>query len=311
MDLVLYTANTVLPVFIVILIGFLLNKLGFFSETTKAELVKLVFYVGTPCLIFSNIATADIYQSFSGKFMLFTALVILALIAIVILLCFFIKDPKKKGAVIQLAYRSNFAIAGMPVAINLLDDAGIALTAITLSFVIILYNVTAVLILSYYGSANKSPKAVVLGILKNPLIIGTALGLFFAVLRLPLFPIAEKSIGTLGDIASSIGLILIGAEISLRGFREDKVYILFAAFLRNVFAPAFILSFAILFGWRGNYLMVLAIMSAAPAAVNCFAMAKQMGVSAEISAYGISISSILSVASIFISVYLMKWFGLA
>ena len=57
--------------------------------------------------------------------------------------------------------------------------------------------------------------------------------------------------------------------------------------------------------------MVLAIMSASPAAVNCFAMAKQMGVSAEISAYGISISSVLSVFSIFISVYLIKFFGLA
>ena len=311
MELIVYTANAVLPVFVVIFVGLLLNRLNFFSEKTKNEIVKLVFYVGTPCLIFHNISTSDIHQSFDGKFFLFTLALILVLIGVVIAMCFFIQDKKKKGAVIQLAYRSNFAIAGMPIAVNLLDGAGVTLTAVTLSFVIILYNVSAVIILSYYGGEKKSPGAVILGILKNPLIIGTALGLLFAVFQIPVFPIAEKSIKTLGDIASCMGLIIIGASITLRGFQEDKEYILFASFLRNLFAPAFVLITATLFGWRGNHLMVLAIMSASPAAVNCFAMAKQMGVSAEISAYGISISSVLSVFSIFISVYLIKFFGLA
>ena len=304
MELMVYTANAVLPVFVVIFVGLLLNRLNFFSEKTKNEIVKLVFYVGTPCLIFHNISTSDIHQSFDGNFFLFTLALILVLIGVVIAMCFFIQDKKKKGAVIQLAYRSNFAV-------NLLDGAGVTLTAVTLSFVIILYNVSAVIILSYYGGEKKSPGAVTLGILKNPLIIGTALGLLFAVFQIPVFPIAEKSIKTLGDIASCMGLIIIGASITLRGFQEDKAYILFASFLRNLFAPAFVLITAALFGWRGNHLMVLAIMSASPAAVNCFAMAKQMGVSAEISAYGISISSVLSVFSIFISVYLIKFFGLA
>ncbi len=311
MELIFDTSNAVLPVFIVIFIGYILNKLHFFSDKTKDEIIKLVFFVGTPCLIFNSVATADLSQSFQGGFFLFVTILLFVLIALVIALCFFIKDKKKKGAVIQLAYRSNFAIAGMPIAMNLLDDAGVTLTAVTMSVVIIIYNITAVAILSYYGSNKAKPKTVVMGILKNPLIIGTAVALIFALLKLPVFPIMQKSVKYLGDIASSMGLLLVGASITLKGFQDDKIYILFAAFLRNVFTPAFVLITAALFGYRGNHLLVLAIMSAAPSAVNCFAMAKQMGVSAEISAYGISITSILSIFSIFVSVYIVQFLGLA
>ncbi len=311
MELIFETSNAILPVFIVILIGFILNKLHFFSESTKDEMIKLVFYVGTPCLIFDSIASADLSQNLSSAYFLFVAILILVLIALIIALCFFIKDKKKKGAVIQLAYRSNFAIAGMPIAMNLLDSAGVTLTAVTMSMVIILYNITAVMILSYYGSNKPRPSTVVLSVLKNPLIIATVISLLFALLKLPVFPVVQKSVKTLGSIASSMGLVLIGASITLRGFQEDKIYILFAAFLRNIFAPAFVLTVAALFGYRGNHLLVLAVMSASPSAVNCFPMAKQMGVSAEISAYGISITSILSIFSIFISVYLIQFLGLA
>ncbi len=311
MRLIIDTSNAVLPVFVVIFIGIFLNWLHFFNDKTKDDMIKLVFYVGTPCLIFSNVAVSNPAECFRGGFMLFTVCCILALIAVIILLCSFIKDSKKKGAVIQLAYRSNFAIAGIPVAMNLLDNAGVTLTAVTMSVVIMVYNVTAVILLSYYGSNAKKTSDIVVGILKNPLIIATVLGLIFAIFKIPVFPVMQKSIKTLGDIASSMGLLLIGASITLSGLREDKGYILYSVFLRNVFSPAFILICAILFGFRGNHLMVLAIMSASPAAVNCFAMAKQMGVSAEITAYGISLTTIFSIFSIFISVYLIRFFNLA
>ena len=95
MELMVYTANAVLPVFVVIFVGLLLNRLNFFSEKTKNEIVKLVFYVGTPCLIFHNISTSDIHQSFDGKFFLFTLALILVLIGVVIAMCFFIQHKKK------------------------------------------------------------------------------------------------------------------------------------------------------------------------------------------------------------------------
>lgn len=311
MEILKYTANGVIPVFLVIFVGIALNKLKFFSQTTKDEIVKLVFYVGTPCLIFANVAYSDIHNSFDLKFEIFVVIAILLTIALMIALSSFIKEPAKKGAVVQIGYRSNFAIVGMPLALSLLDNEGVTLTAVTLSFVIITYNITAVLLLSHYGQKQGNIKKTIKGILTNPLIIGTVTGLVFAVFKIPLFEIASKTIDILGEIASCMGLIVIGATITLEGFKNNKKEIILSVFFRNALAPVFILSLGILMGYRGNYLMTLAIMSCAPAAVNCFVMAKKMGVSPEISAYGVSITSILSIVSIFVSIYILKITGLS
>ncbi len=311
MELLSYTTNGILPVFIVIFVGIFLNKLKFFSEKTKDEIVKLVFYVGTPCLIFMNVATSDIYSCLDFKFELFVILLILSLIAVVMLICSFIKDPAKKGAVIQISYRSNFAIIGMPLAINLLEQSGVTLTAVTLSFVVITYNITAVILLSYYGGVERNFKSMLKSIASNPLIIGTVAGLLFSLFKIPVPTVVSKTLSTLGDIASCMGLIIIGATITFNGFKENKKEILLSVFLRNVFAPLWVIVIGILFGYRNDYLMVIAIMSSAPAAVNCFVMAKKMNVSADISAFGVSLTSIFSIFSVFICVYLIKLFGLA
>lgn len=308
LDVFLYTLKGVVPIFLVIFLGILLSRLGFFGEKTKDDLVKLVFYVGTPCLIFRQIASADLKSTVNPRFLIFLVSIILLEILLMWGLCFFIRDPKKKGAILQLAYRSNFAIIGMPLAENLLGAEGVALTAVALSFTIMVYNVSAVILLSYYGGGERRLRPVLLGILKNPLIIAVALGAVASLVGLPMptDSIHYKTLQNLGTIASSLGLLVIGASITLRGLAEDRFYILYSVLLRCVVSPLFILGTAILLGFRGDALMVLAVMSATPAAVNCFVMAKKMGVSGNISAFGISFTSLFSLFSVFFAVFILK-----
>ena len=310
MTLFLETANNVLPVFLIIFLGMFLNRLRFFSESTKDDIVRLVFYVGTPALLFHTIARADLYRSFEPGLIVFLLSAIILYVCLLIFLCKGIKDPSKKAAVIQIGFRSNFAIVGMPLAMNLMAEEGVLMTAIALSFVVILYNITAVTLLSYYGGKEKNWKALFQNIAKNPLIIGTVLGLVWSLLNLPLPAILDKSLATIGDIATSMGLLIIGATITVTGFRRNKGYIFAAVFFRNLLAPALFLGAAILLGFRGDMLTITAILSASPAAVNCFVMAKKMGADPDISAYGVSLSTLISIAGIFVSVYCLKLFGL-
>ncbi|MBE7019146.1 MAG: AEC family transporter [Ruminococcaceae bacterium] len=311
MTLFFDTVNAIAPVFVVVFLGVFLNHIRFFSEVTKEDIVKLVYYVGTPALLFHTVAKADLSTALNPKLLLFVILAILGYVFLLIGLCFKIRDPKKKGAVIQIGFRSNFAIAGMPLAISLMDNQGVLTMAIVLAFVTICYNVTAVILLSYYGNQLQKKSNLFLDVIKNPLIIGTALGLVVSVLKLPIHPILDKSLEFAGDIASSLGLLIIGANITLKGFQTNRGYILLAVFFRNILAPALFLGTAILLGFRGNALIITSILSATPAAVNCFVMAKKLGVDPDISAYGVSLTSLVSIGSIFICVYLVKLLGLA
>lgn len=305
------TVNNILPVFLIIFLGIFLNWRGFFSPVTKEEIVKLVYYVGTPALLFHTVATADLYQHFEPSLIIFLMCAILCYVGLLILICSFIKDKKKKGAVIQLGFRSNFAIVGMPLALNLMAQDGVLMTAISLAFVTICYNATAVVLLSYYGKSKQRLSALLLDVIKNPLIIGTLFGLMVSLCRIPLPVVVEKSLSVAGDIATSLGLLIIGASITVNGFQKNAGYIFFALFLRNVLAPILFLGSAILLGFRGDMLIITAILSATPAAVNCFVMAKKLGVDPDISAYGVSFSAITSIVSILCSVYLLKLCSLA
>ena len=308
-----YTLNGVLPIFLVIFLGIFLRRLGFFSPTVKNELVKLVFYVGTPCLIFRQIASTDLRAVVDLPFLLFIVLGIPLLVVLQWAICFFIKDPKKKGAVLQLGFRSNCAIVGMPLALNLMSAEGVALTAFALSATIILYNVLGVIVLSYYGGSERRLRPVLISIAKNPLLISVFLGIVASLLGFPMSSslFHYKVLDNLGTIASSIGLLVIGASISMRGLREDKGLILFSVFLRCVLSPICILGSAILLGFRGDALLTLTIVSATPSAINSYVMAKQMGVSENISAFGISFTSLFSLVSIFTAVFVLKISGLA
>ena len=311
MSLFRETTNAISPVFVVVFLGIFLNKIRFFSDVTKEEIVKLVYYVGTPALLFHTIAKADLSTTMNPKLLLFAITIILCYVFLLIALCTPIRDPKKKGAVVQIGFRSNFAIAGMPLAMSLMNEQGVFTMAIVLAFVTICYNVTAVILLSYYGNQSQKKSNLFVDVIKNPLIVGTVLGLLWSLFKLPLHPILDKSLGFAGDIASSMGLLIIGAHVTLKGFQSNRGYILLALFFRNVLAPALYLGAAILLGFRGNELIITAILSATPAAVNCFVMAKKLGVDSDISAYGVSLTALLSIGSIFICVYLLKLFGLA
>ena len=310
MTLFLETANAITPVFLVMFLGVFLNKLRFFSDITKDEIVKLVYYVGTPALLFQTVAKADLNTAMEPKLLLFVITAILCYVFLLILLCTKIRDPKKKGAVIQIGFRSNFAIAGMPLAMSLMETEGVLTMAIILAFVTICYNVTAVILLSYYGNKNQKFSSLILGVAKNPLIVGTVLGLFVSIAKIPLHPILDKSLGFAGDIASSLGLLIIGANVTLKGFQSNRGYILLAVFFRNVLAPLLFLGSAILLGFRGDALIITAILSATPAAVNCFVMSKKLGVDSDISAYGVSLTCLVSIGSIFTCVYLLKLLAL-
>lgn len=305
------TVNHVMPVFLIIFLGMLLNRLHFFSQTTKDEIIRLVYYVGTPALLFQTVASADLYQSFQPKLVIYLLSAIFCYLILLILLCSFLKNPAKKAAVIQIGYRSNFAIVGMPLAMNLMAEEGVLMTAISLAFVTIFYNVSAVILLSYYGNREKRPGALFLGVIKNPLIVGTLLGLLVSLFRIPLPVMVSEALSTAGSIATSMGLLIIGATITVTGLQENRFYIALAVFFRNLLAPVLFLTGAILLGFRGDFLIITAILSATPAAVNCFVMAKKLGADPDISAYGISFSSLISIAGIFLSVYLLKYFGLA
>ena len=146
LDHFLYSLNATLPVFALMVLGWVLKRARFLNDEFIRVANRLVFNVALPCMLFLDIAGMDPSQLLDGRFVAYGFVVtLLSILGIWALTRLFLKDRTQVGAFVQGAYRSSAAILGAALITNIYGDAGYAPLMILAS--VPLYNVFAVLIL--------------------------------------------------------------------------------------------------------------------------------------------------------------------
>ena len=110
----LFSANVVMPIFLLIMLGYALTRVKLWDEHFLKIANDVCFKCLLPVLLFYNVASADIFEVFNGKLILyvcFCACAICGLLFLVIPL--FVKDNKRRGVMIQGTFRSNFLLFGV------------------------------------------------------------------------------------------------------------------------------------------------------------------------------------------------------
>jgi len=131
MENLLFTLNTVLPVFIIIFIGVILKRINFINEDFISVASKLVFKIALPSLVFIKVSNANLKELAVFSELLYTVIYI----SIVFFLCFifgliFIKDKSRIGVFAQAVFRGNYGIIGLALLDNMLGDAGLSKGAV-------------------------------------------------------------------------------------------------------------------------------------------------------------------------------------
>ena len=216
MENFIYSINVTLPVFLVMVIGYLLRRIGVLNEEFVAVANRLNFNVTLPILLFRDISGVDIKAVFDAKYVLFCA----AASAI----CFwaiwggaklFLKEKPMRGAFVQASFRSSAAVMGLAFIQNIYGSS--AMGPLMIIGAVPLYNVFSVIVLTFEaedaggGSHGETLKKACVNIIKNPIILGILAGLAagLAGLTLPVF--ADKTINSMAQIATPLALIAIGA----------------------------------------------------------------------------------------------------
>ena len=312
----LYSINAVVPIFIIVLLGGILKNTGFLDDVFFAKSEKLVFKISLPAMLFLEVASADPGEAFDPKLIFFClAGVFILFFALLALVPLFVKDNSRRGAIIQGVYRSNFAILGVPLAVNMFGDAGSRTVATIMPFTIIPFNVLAVIVLSVFAPDDKKLtlkqlfKKIVMNIVTNPLIIGVVLALPF-MLWLPVPAIMHKSLTYLSNTTMALALMSLGANFSRSGLKGRLGLSVTAALLKTVAAPILAMAAAIPMGFRNEQLGAILILFGAPTAVSSYIMAKGMGSDHELAGQIILFSTTLCIVTLFIGIFLLKQFGL-
>lgn len=318
MENLLFTLNAILPIILPILLGYGLKRLHFYSDTFLTEANKLVFKVLIPILLFSNLYLADLTQ-INWAFVGYAALAIVVLFLIGMIVVIFIPNRKQKGVVLQAAFRSNYAIIGIPLATALGGAVAGAEASVVAAVSVPLFNILAVVALSIYDHEDGqkiSLKNILFKIVTNPLILGVFCGLVVCGITMGINSVPGNdvvgflneylkfipdTISTLGKMATPLALIVLGGKFEFKAVKALWRQITVAVALRLVIAPTLFLIIAYFLGFKGStQFAILIALFASPIAVSSAPMAAQMGQDEELAGQIVVWTSALSAFSLFI-----------
>lgn len=340
MDSFLFTLNAILPIILLILLGYILKKINFFNDSFLKTANKFMFKIALPCLLFNNIYKINSFNNIRWNIVLFACWgIILLFILGTFITLFFVKDNTKRGVIIQCAFRSNFSILGIPLAASIGNIEAVQVAALLSAFSIPLFNILAIVVLQYFTNKDESTKGnnkinwkdMLLKIVKNPLIIGVFTGIVFLVGRevfvklninfsfekSPYTGFLYKTIADVGKIASPIALIVLGGQFKFSSLKLNIKEVILGTSFRVVFAPMIILGIAIIIYKNNNFIglnttdfAALIGLFATPVAVSSAVMAQEMKADEMLAGQLVVSTSVSSIFTMFIIILMFSWMNL-
>ncbi len=299
--------NVVLPLFLTMSLGYFLKYLNMFDNNTLDRMNNITFKSFLPMLLFYNIYKTDLHGVFNLKLIMFSVTCVLVLYSLLYLIVPLIeKDNKKRGALLQGLFRSNFVIFGLPITESLFGSEKVGVAALLIAIIVPLFNILSVLALETFRGGKPDFKKISIGIIKNPLVIASCLGILTLLLKVKIPTAIEKTISDISKIATPLSLILLGASFK---FDEIKKYIKqtsIAVIGKTVLIPCVMLPICIMFGYRGIELSTLMIIFAAPTSVSSFTMAQQMESDSDLAGQIVVFTSGFCVVTVFMWIFILK-----
>ncbi len=344
MDTFLFSINATLPVFLTIVVGYVLKRLGFFSEDFTVAADRFTFRVTLPVLLFTDIATADLSGGYDIRFMLFCMGVSCAAFFLIWGgAALFLREKEKTGAFVMASFRGSAAVLGIALVKNIYGSTGLA--PLMVVSVVPFYNAFSVIILTLYrereagatqgaagiteagavqGTANATEAGgtsavpskakipfgkILFEIVTNPLILAVALALPFSFFGWKIPAIPGKVLSNLSAIATPFALVILGAGFTFRAASKHVTLTAVASFIKVVLLPLLFVPAAIWFGFRDEALVAIAVMLASPSTVACYIMARNMKNDAQLVSSIVMVTTLVSSVTITAMIFILRSFA--
>lgn len=297
--------SALVPVFGLILIGYLFKRISFPSHEFWPMADKLTYFILMPALLIYKLSNAK-FEANSVSFVL-ASLIAIFLTMIILIIINKITPTKNSSftSIMQGGIRFNtyvfLAISG-----SIFGDTGLVLSAIILTFAIPFINILCVTIFAIYSDNNKLDfKYLIKSIIKNPLIIGCVVGGTINFFAIPIHVSLGNLLEILSKAALPLGLLSIGYALVLKDLKSAKKDMFISCLAKFIILPLFIYFFGKMFGLDDIMISILVLFSVLPTAPSSFILARQLG--GDISLMT-SIITVQTLASAFFIIVFLKMF---
>lgn len=307
----MFSINVTIPIFLVILLGYILKKINFITEEFVRVANKYVFIVALPVMLFQDIKNTNVSGQMNVKFFFF------CLVTTIIMFFFvwgiarlFVRDKSMVGAFAQASARGSAAVLGVAFVENICGNIG--MTPLMIVAAVPFFNILSVVILVFNSNEERQYskiKGACINIIKNPIIIGIILGVIASMLPIKIPVLFERTLSYISRTATPIALIVIGAGFEVKEVMSRLMPSLFASFIKLIGLPVIFLPIAYMMGFRDSEMVAILIMLASPTTVSCYIMAKNMGNDEALTSNVIVLTTLLSSVTLTMWIYVLKVVG--
>ncbi|MFN3934215.1 AEC family transporter [Parvibaculum sp.] len=303
----LHIVYALIPIFLVIALGFVIRRMDFPGEAFWAPLDQMNYYVLFPALLCYTLAVAEIRLGEVGAMAAVLAAGMMSMVALLMLSKRFLPMTGPEfSSVFQGAVRWNSFVALAAIA-SLWGKPGLALAAVAVAVMVPIANVVSVTVLTRYAGATPAGPAAIAKLLsKNPLILACVAGIALNLTGIGLPGPLATTFKIVGDASLTLGLLTVGAGLQIVNVLEKKWIVLYTSALKLVAMPLMMMGFCILFGVDELARLVVLICAAVPGATSSYMLARQLGGDMHLMASLITGGTILAVATMPIMLW---WLG--
>ncbi len=294
-----HIVSALIPIFLLILLGYLFKRIKFPSNDFWTSADKLTYYVLMPSLLVYKLSTANLDGLEAFDFVLTGVLGILAVLFVNLFINF---KTKTSGAsfssVVQGSVRFNTYVY-LALITAILGDEGIALAALLITFAIPLINVICISIFAFFVNDKKATfLGMIKSIITNPLILACIVGGSINYIDFDLPIVVLSLLKILSASALPMGLLSIGFALDLSSIKEAKIELITSVILKLLIMPLFMYFIGIYYGLSAILLSIVVVFASMPTAPSSFILARQLGGDTKLMASIITLQTILSIFTI-------------
>jgi malonate transporter and related proteins len=300
---------------IIIGVGFLLAELRILDITAQGVLTRLAFYVASPALMITVLGGTDVHRLFSANLIASLGSVVVAATSTILLTRLLWK--REAGHTVIAAFCSAYVNAGnlgIPIAAYALGDAALVAPMLLAQLIILQPSGLSVLdAITHVPSPDISPRRLLLirltRPLRNPLAVGSLIGLALALTGIKLPMIINAPLTLIGGMAVPAMLLVFGISLRLGprpGAGEPPIQIGTLVLIKLIVQPivAYLIG-AYLVGLTGHNLLAVTVIAALPTAQNVFTFAMRYDRGVILARDTIFVATVLSVPVILIITWLL------
>ncbi len=306
--------NVVFPLFFMMVAGYIMKRKNWVDDHSLDIMNKLIFRVFMSILLFLNIYKMDIKEALNKDNLFLILLLYIIIIAFFILSILImpklVRDKAKCSVMIQGLVRGNSILFAIPIVASIYGDDHIGLVSLLSAYLIPLFNILGVTVLEMFRGGKVNIKKVLMGIVTNPTIIASTLAFLFIFVGIKLPGLILSPLESMSKVTTPLAFIVLGGTFDFKMLFKNAKYLAVVALGKLLIIPAVVFYIAYNLGIENEEMVALLGVMTSPVAIASFTMAKEMDADGELAGQIVITTSVTSIVTIFIWVYLFGTFNI-